>query len=457
MSNENNNLNNKTFEPTPLKISTMTTITKIGKYPNSENESDITQLSDLNIDLNLFSRFANIYSENDPQTQEKDGGIIGLDYFSNFTRGVSKINCPNKFYNQATLIYHYWGFRTVNVKIFNNGKLQMTGIQNENEAKNMTKFIINNLKKTHIKIYSNYKYLPQTGHYNIVFNNKTGKINYYRFNYCDYFDNSVLKYEKIESLIKWVSDNSILEFINFLTTKKNGLQNLLTTENVEKEYNKDKIESDITYISKLLKRVEKIRKTDNDIIKSIKESYYEDLNEMCLDDNNDEYITFGIIDLNHKYKLSSIKIELINSDFNTNFELNNDKLHQLLLKKYKIFSSYEPDDYPGVKNKFYFDKNKEIQNGICDCEIPCVSLGKKSKCVQITISVFSSGNTIITGAKSIPQIVSAYNFIVKILKDNYNIVRGKQVIKKAEINNNDLRKMLRKKRLFYFKKDEIIV
>ena len=29
----------------------------------------------------------------------------------------------------------------------------------------------------------------------------------------------------------------------------------------------------------------------------------------------------------------------------------------------------------------YFDKNKEEQNGICECEIPCVSLGKKSKCV----------------------------------------------------------------------------
>ena len=451
---ENNDeiINSNNFNPSQLKISTMTIITKIGKYSKKKPDESKNPF-EMNIDLNLFSRFANVYAENDQQLKEKDGGIITLDYFSNFTRGVPKNKTSEKkFDNQATLVYHYWDFRSVNVKIFNNGKLQMTGIQNENEARNITKYIINNLKKTHIKIYNNVSKLPESGHYSIVFNRKTGKINYYRFNYLNCVDNTLIKYDKSELLKGWVSDSNILEFINFVTQKRNGLQSILSSDN--SEYDLQKVESDINTLTKLLVKLEKIRKIDNEIIKNIKEYYSDDLNELCEEEIREDYITFSLLDSSFEFKLLDIKTELINSDFNTNFEINNEKLHHLLLTKYKIFSSYEPDDYPGVKNKFYFNKNKEEQNGICECEIPCVSLGKKSKCVQITISVFSSGNTIITGAKSIKQIQSAYNFIIKILKDNLDHIKGKQNQKKND-NNNYLRKMLRKKRLFYYKKEQI--
>ena len=451
---ENNNeiVNSIIFNPSQLKISTMTIITKIGKYSKKKPDESKNSI-EMNIDLNLFSRFANVYAENDQQLKEKDGGIITLDYFSNFLRGVPKNKTSEKkFDNQATLVYHYWDFRSVNVKIFNNGKLQMTGIQNENEARNITKYIINNLKKTHIKIYNNVSKLPDSGHYSIVFNRKTGKINYYRFNYLNCVDNTLIKYDKSELLKSWVSDSNILEFINFVTQKRNGLQSILSSDN--SEYDLQKVELDINTLTKLLVKLEKIRKIDNEIIKNIKEYYSDDLNELCEGEIQEDYITFSLLDSSFEFKLLDIKTELINSDFNTNFEINNEKLHHLLLTKYKIFSSYEPDDYPGVKNKFYFDKNKEEQNGICECEIPCVSLGKKSKCVQITISVFSSGNTIITGAKSIKQIQSAYNFIIKILKDNLDHIKGKQNQKKND-NNNYLRKMLRKKRLFYFKTEQI--
>ena len=146
---ENNDqiINSNDFNPSQLKISTMTIITKIGKYSKKKSDESKNPF-EINIDLNLFSRFANVYPENYQQLKEKDGGIITLDYFSNFIRGVPKNKTSEKkFDNQATLVYHYWDFRSVNVKIFNNGKLQMTGIQNENEARNITKLAttINNI------------------------------------------------------------------------------------------------------------------------------------------------------------------------------------------------------------------------------------------------------------------------------------------------------------------------
>jgi hypothetical protein len=46
---------------------------------------------------------------------------------------TEKIN--EMFNNQTTIKFKYWGFRNVNVKIFANGQLQMTGLKYENEAK----------------------------------------------------------------------------------------------------------------------------------------------------------------------------------------------------------------------------------------------------------------------------------------------------------------------------------
>ena len=49
----------------------------------------------------------------------------------------------SKFNNQITLVYKYWGFKKINIKIFSNGKLQMTGIQDpEWETKYVGNYLI---------------------------------------------------------------------------------------------------------------------------------------------------------------------------------------------------------------------------------------------------------------------------------------------------------------------------
>ena len=124
-------------------------------------------------------------------------------------------------------------------------------------------------------------------------------------------------------------------------------------------------------------------------------------------------------------KVSNYKIVLINSDFYAGFEIKRDKLHDLLVNNYNIFSSYEPCIYPGVNSKYYW--NRKYTNkpylGKCYCSKICNGKGDgdgNGNCKRITVSTFQSGSVIITGARSMDQINDAYTFINKVFEDNYN-------------------------------------
>lgn len=473
------------FNPSELKISTMTVVSNIYKNNKKDDEQ---------INLDLISRIMDLYEPDDPKTETDMGCLLNIDYYTNLPRNlinfnkIFKSNKTNPFNNQATIQYIYMGFRTINVKIFNNGKLQMTGIQSEDESKYISKCVINLLKTSKIKIYTNTKNLPlennKINDYKIVYNYKTNNIYYYRWNYLEIInlinnnsDNTLFTDEEKSSLLEnnnntWISDNIINKFINILIKKYENLNSEFTKIHLEIE-NTENIESDnILYTQKkelyikksnlenVIKRLTNYRKYDLELINKLYEKMKDELTQLSDLDVVDDYYEYDIIENLENLKLENIKIELINSDYCTNFMINNTKLHQIVKTKYKLFSSYEPNDYPGVKNKFCWNeknKNKE-QNGICLCEPRCVERGKKSICTQITISVFQSGSVIITGAKSIEQIRDAYKFINKIFNESYDDILRKSTeqdkLKQQEkINNN--RKIMRKKRLFYFKKNEI--
>ena len=462
----NSNLNNGNHIPNPskLKISTMTIITNIGaKYPNG-----IIKVPE--IDLDLFSRFAKTYSENDDECEKQEGCIVGIDYYSNLKRGClrNKIKKKGKeekpFYNQATIIYNYWGFRSVNVKIFNNGKLQMTGIQSESEAKIMTSYIINQLKNTNVKIYNGISNLPKNGDFNdyiVTYNPRTHKHNYYRWNYFQNHQEEVdiLKDERFQTNC-WINNTSINDFINQISQLKTNKEHELLIKkdsgiSVEEER---ELEAGIKNLLIKEKKLKKVMEKDSQLLENLIKNHK---NEMNYDGDTCDlkYWEFDIISRIPEYYLDNIKIELINSDFITNCTINNTILHKVLTDKYHIFASYEPNDYPGVKSKFYWNKTmvNNHKQGCCLCNPPCASLGKKSVCTQITISIFQSGSIIITGAKSIQQIRDAYKFINKVLADNYMIIKGKNDDTRVGENKaNTLRKMLRKKRLFHVKKSDIV-
>jgi TATA-box binding protein (TBP) (component of TFIID and TFIIIB) len=117
--------------------------------------------------------------------------------------------------------------------------------------------------------------------------------------------------------------------------------------------------------------------------------------------------------------LTKFRIQLINSDYSINRQIYQDKLHKVLSNVYNLFSSHESTIYQGVNTKYYYNKKgNPLRPGICECKTQCNGQGLgdgDGQCKRITISPFSSGKIIITGAREMDQINEAYEFFNEIL------------------------------------------
>jgi TATA-box binding protein (TBP) (component of TFIID and TFIIIB) len=118
-------------------------------------------------------------------------------------------------------------------------------------------------------------------------------------------------------------------------------------------------------------------------------------------------------------KINKFRIQLINSDYSINRQIHQEKLHKILSNVYNLFSSHESTIYQGVNTKYYYNKKGDVlKPGICVCKNACTGQGVgdgDGECKKITISPFSSGKIIITGARDMDQINEAYVFFNEIL------------------------------------------
>jgi TATA-box binding protein (TBP) (component of TFIID and TFIIIB) len=127
---------------------------------------------------------------------------------------------------------------------------------------------------------------------------------------------------------------------------------------------------------------------------------------------------------------------LINSNFNCNFNINREKLHNILRSdKYRIESSYDPCSYPGVKCKFYFNNSIgfdcDLQKGQIlekDRGMKMSELKENNKYTEISFMVFRTGSCLIVGNCSEEILNFVFEFLKKILKEEYN---------KIYVENND--------------------
>ena len=132
--------------------------------------------------------------------------------------------------------------------------------------------------------------------------------------------------------------------------------------------------------------------------------------------------------MNEDCAINNYSIALINSDYEVAFDIKRNILHSLLVNKYKIFSSYEPCIYPGVNTKYFWNTeytNKEFP-GKCYCSLPCKGNGTGTgdgQCKKVTIAIFQSGSLIITGARSLEQIETAYHFINTVFEKHHMELR----------------------------------
>jgi TATA-box binding protein (TBP) (component of TFIID and TFIIIB) len=115
-------------------------------------------------------------------------------------------------------------------------------------------------------------------------------------------------------------------------------------------------------------------------------------------------------------------IQLINSDYQVNGSINRERLHEILINEYNLFSSFESTIYQGCDTKYFYNEAtpKDAPEGICPCgDTLCIGNGDGltlGQCKKITISPFHTGSVIITGGRKFEQIEKAYVFINKILK-----------------------------------------
>ena len=107
--------------PTPYRISTMTLITSFS----------------CNINLEVVSKYFTL-----------DDKIISMVYGDKPVKNSNLKKNNRPFFNQATIIVMLDPLRKINVKIFSNGKIQMTGVKKLDEGHEALKYIIEKLKIT---------------------------------------------------------------------------------------------------------------------------------------------------------------------------------------------------------------------------------------------------------------------------------------------------------------------
>jgi TATA-box binding protein (TBP) (component of TFIID and TFIIIB) len=111
--------------------------------------------------------------------------------------------------------------------------------------------------------------------------------------------------------------------------------------------------------------------------------------------------------------IKNFKIDMINSNYQVNMQIDRDKLYDLLIKK-KIKSSYEPCIRACVIIKFIPSTENFDQK-------------------EVSIFVFQKGNIIITGARSKSHVISAYNYMNEIL-----LTHTDEIIKKDDFEEEEL-------------------
>jgi len=116
-----------------------------------------------------------------------------------------------------------------------------------------------------------------------------------------------------------------------------------------------------------------------------------------------------------KHNIHKYETQLVNSDYSIGVPIRRERLHKILVETYGLFSTFESTVYQGVNTKFFYNKARTAgPPGLCLCPTPCEGTGNGEAigdCKRITISPFQTGRIIITGARSLDQINTAYAFM----------------------------------------------
>jgi len=116
---------------------------------------------------------------------------------------------------------------------------------------------------------------------------------------------------------------------------------------------------------------------------------------------------------------------LINSNFNCNFYIKREGLHNILKgEKYNIETSYDPCSYPGVKCKYYYNMSLPMdkQTGTVsreDRNMTITELNINKKYTEVSFMIFRTGSCLIVGNCTEEILRCVYAFITEMLINEY--------------------------------------
>ena len=152
------------------------------------------------------------------------------------------------------------------------------------------------------------------------------------------------------------------------------------------------------------------------------------------------------INLDIKIRENSFETVLINSNFNCGFNVHREKLVDILKYEYKLCVSYDPCSYPGIMCKYYYYKDKQIdeQDGRLYKDIE----NEKPQCISFMI--FRTGSVLIVGKCDKTSIIyEIYNFIKTILEKHYASIYASASSEQPEKQNVKKKKIKKKKVIIY--------
>jgi len=342
---------------------------------------------------------------------------------------TSRRTTRKDFSNQCTIIVKpLTSDKKLNLKIFGNGKIVITGGLSKDEGK----IVVNILKQKVKDLEDSYTIKPNS-------------------KFSDYFDSS-------SAYLKFIAKNYLVFLKIFSLYGINidlRLDLILNKKFIEKYTNLDQdldldqcdpIQkgflqyNDPLDIDKYLRMVqifniihlyfpnqillEKLDKPDNNL-HTIMKNLYESKTEILP-------LTF---DKDLFDKEINVSIENYNTMFNAGFQNNREIFTQILNDKYKsqgLISSakFEPSNYQGINVKY-------ISRVLCKSN--CKSMGKKKNhhclCKEVSFLIFQEGNVIITGGRFWEQLLDGYRVITDIMKNEYSSIVVEKNITSTDDDN----------------------
>ena len=142
------------------------------------------------------------------------------------------------------------------------------------------------------------------------------------------------------------------------------------------------------------------------------------------------------VDEKLEYRDTNCETILINSNFNCGFYIDRDILYNLLKYKYNIQSIYDSCTYPGVQCKFYFNPNISIEEQT-GSQISKENMGTHKNIKEVSFMIFRTGSVLIVGKCEEYILIIIYEFLKKILKNEYNNICQQHINNENVIENKN--------------------